>query len=245
MKKFVLKVIIAFILALVLTVALYWPIYQRVPISNQKTNVDQEVSRLDLPLGEDIRDILDRSIQLPIDRHELCLKNRNGFHFFHSDSNSPGVPFVFYTDDLNQQEYGKANKLGAMDINFYYQDGTSEVLLYREFGWPMECQKLETVKLKKYASSTIEYSYVGLNRLEELDLGENGKIALLRSIVGGYFIDTSKSSVLIIARWEYFLWTLGILFGFIFAAIKYISKHSTKIFPTFIKMFKRKQNDQL
>jgi len=167
---------------------------------------------------------LSGSIQLPLDRHELCLKNRNGFHFIHADSDSPGVPFVFYTNDLNQHEFGKVNKLGAMAITFYYQDNSSETLLYREFKQQKGCVKLEVLKLRKYASSTIEYSYVGLKRMEKLDLGKNGKLAILRSLVKGYYIDTSKSSVFIIARWKFFLSTFAVLFGFFLWLIKYIQK---------------------
>ena len=230
---------VASVLALAVTIFLYWPIYQKIQLNDQSSNVDQEVRRLNLPLGEDIKEILDRGIQLPLDRHEICLENRNRFHFFHSDSNSLGVPFMFYTNDLNQNNFGKINKLAAMGITFYYQDYTSENLLYREFGSSKECNRLEIEKLNKYASSTIEYSYVGLNRLEELDLGENGKLAILRSIVGGYFIDTSKSSLLIVARWEFFLLTFVILLGLFFTAIKYISKYSDKIFPKFISWFKK------
>jgi len=138
MKGYLLKLATAFLFAFGLTVFLYWPIYQKIPLGNQTVNIDQEVSRLDLSLNEDIKEILDRSIQLPPDRHELCLKNKNGFHFIHADSNSPGAPFLFYTDDLNQDDFGKVNKLGAMGINFYYQDNSSEVLLYRELGQPRE-----------------------------------------------------------------------------------------------------------
>ena len=235
MKGYLLKLATAFLFAFGLTVFLYWPIYQKIPLGNQTVNIDQEVSRLDLSLNEDIKEILDRSIQLPPDRHELCLKNKNGFHFIHADSNSPGAPFLFYTDDLNQDDFGKVNKLGAMGINFYYQDNSSEVLLYREFGQPRECSTLGTSKLKNYASSTIEYSYMGLNRLEEFDLEGQGKLVILRSIVGGYFIDTSKSSVYIVARWEFFLLTLLVLF----AGIKLSAQYWQKMFSTFAKFLNK------
>lgn len=239
MKKHLLKPAVAFFLALGLTVFMYWPVYQKISLSNQTSNIDQEVSRLDLPLGEDIKEILDRSIQLPQNRHKLCLKNRNGFHFIHADSNSPGVPFLFYTNDLNQNEFGKVNKLGAMAVNLYYRDNSAKDLLYREFGQPRECLTLEATKLKNYSSSTIEYSYVGLNQQAELDLGDQGRLAIFRSLVGGYFIDTSKSSVYIVARWEFFLLTLITLFGILYTVIKLLMKYWQKLFPTLAKILKR------
>jgi len=238
MKKH-LKYTTAFLLALGLTVFLYWPIYQKIPLINQTSNIDQEVNRLDLPLGEDIREILDRSIQLPSNRHELCLRNANGFHFIHADSNSPGITFSFYTNDLNQNDFGKTNKLGAMGINIYYQDNSSGVLLYREFDQPKKCMILETAKLKNYASSTIEYSYAGLNMQAELDLGERGKLVVFRSVVGGYFIDTSRSSAYITARWEFFLLTLVILFGILLTIMKLLASYWQKLFPTFARIFKK------
>ena len=192
-----------------------------------------------MPLGEDIGEILDRSIQLPENRHELCLKNRNGFHFIHADSNSPGVPFLFYTSDLNKNEFGKVNKLGAMAVNLYYRDSSAKDLLYREFGQSRGCLTLETTKLKNYASSTIEYSYVGLNQQAELDLGDQGRLAIFRSLVGGYFIDTSKSSVYIVARWEFFLLTFVTLFGILYTIIKLLAKYWQKLFPTFAKILKK------
>lgn len=229
-KMKVLKFLLSFFPALGLTVFLYWPIYQNVPLDDLTSNLDQEVRALDLPLEKDIKEILNRSIQLPQNRHELCLKNENGFYFIHTDSNSPGIPFNFFTNDLNQDNFGKTHKLGAMGITFYYQDNSKENMNYREFGWPKKCIVLETSKLKNYfASSTIEYSYMGLNRLEEFDLGEQGKLRIGRPIARGYFIDTSKSSVYIIARWKFFILTFIALFGIIFGVIKLLTKKSSKI----------------
>ena len=248
MKKYLLKLTISFLLALGLTVFLYFPIYQKVSLSNQTSSTDQEISKLDLPLGEDIREILGGYIQLPLDRHKLCLKNNNGFQFIHADSYSPGIPFYFYTDNLNQHDFGKTNKLGAMAIRFYYKDNSSEILLYSGAGDPKTCLKLEIAKLKKYASSTIEYSYIGLKRLEKIDTGGQGKLAILRSIVRGYFIDTSKSSVIIVARWEFFLATLVSLFFILLSVSKIVPKlkYCQKIYQTLARWFKKeKQNSQL
>jgi len=47
--------------------------------------------------------------------------------------------------------------------------------------------------------------------MEELNLGDQGKIQLLRKIVGGYFIDTSDSRAYISARWLLFVSTLVVL----------------------------------
>jgi hypothetical protein len=223
-----LNLVTASFLALGLTVLLYWPIYQKVHLENLSPNIDREVSKLDLPLEEDIREILGNSLQVPVNRHELCLKNRNGFHFIHADSNSSGVPFLFYTQNLNLHEYGRKNKLGAMGINFYYHNSLPEVMLYREFDWPRDCKTLDMRKLETFASSTIEYSYVGLNRLEELDLGEKGKLTINRLIVGGYYIDTSKSSVYIIVRWKFFLVTFLLLFLLINKALPWIVERTNR-----------------
>lgn len=239
MKKYLSKPVIALFLALGLTVFMYWPVYQKILLSNQTSNIDKEVSRLDLQLKEDIKEILDRSIQLPPNRHELCLKNRNGFHFIHADSNSSGVPFIFYTNDLNQNEFGKVNKLGAMAVNLYYEDNFPKDSLYREFGYPRECITLEATKLKNYSSSTVEYSYVDLNKQTDLDLGDQGRLAVFRSIVGGYSIDTSKSSIYIVARWEFFLLTFITLFGILFTVIKLLTTYWKKILLITTNLFKK------
>lgn len=238
MKKYLIKSIFAFLLALGLTALLYWPLYQKIPLGNSTSNIDSEVSRLDLSLGDEIKEILDRKIDLPKDRHELCLKNQNGFHFIHADSNTPCAPFLFYTNDLNQNDFGKKNKLGAMAINLYYQNNLPEDENYREFGWPKKCIVLDTTKLKNYASSTIEYSYLVLNRQEEFDLGSQGKLSVLRP-VAGYFVDTAKSSAYIIARWKFFLLTLGALFVILFTLFSWLLKYFQKIYSNVVDYLKR------
>lgn len=224
------KLIISFSLALCLTIWLYWPLYQKIQLSNAKTNIDDEVSRLDLPIGEEIKEILDRKIDLPKDRYELCLKNNNKFYLIHADSDSSGVPFYFYTNDLNKQDFGRKNNLGAMAINLYYNDNQSNDKIYREVGQSRDCIVLKDDKLRNYASSTIEYRYVSMGKLEELDLGEKGKFTLLRSLVGGYYVDTKDSSTYIIARWKFFLITTGTLWLVLFIILNQISKYGKKFF---------------
>ncbi len=107
MKNYLIKSLSAFLLAPGLTILLYWPPYQKIPLGNYTSNIDSEINRLDLPLGEEVKEILDRKVDLPKDRHELCLKNKNKFYFIHADSNTPGTPFLFYTNDLNQNDFGK------------------------------------------------------------------------------------------------------------------------------------------
>ena|SRR3989344_6759353 len=210
-RRGLVRVIIALILAALLTVYLYWPVYQRVQIGGF-TNVDSEIGNLsDLPLGPELREILDRKIELPIDRHRICLKNRNGFHFIHADSNTDVVPFVFYTDDLNKTEYGKKNSLGAMSLKLHYT-GSATDEIYRKYGDPVGCIDLVTERMRTYASSTVEYGFVGLAQIQSLDVEGRPSLMLLRSIVGGYYIDTSRTSIYVAARWESLLMTFGSLF---------------------------------
>lgn len=240
-KRDRLKLLIACLLALILTIFLYWPLYQKIPLDNSKSSINTEISTLSLPLGEDIREILDRKIDLPNDRHELCLKNENKVYLLHADSNTPGVPFIFATDDIARQDYGKQNNIGAMAIDLYYNNSLSKNDYYREVGQPRLCVKLDTNKLQDYASSTIVYRHVGLNRLEELDLGTQGKLRIMRSIVGGSFIDTSNSSAYIIARWQFFFITLVVLFTVLLAFINWLLKKWRNIFPILAKFFKKEK----
>ncbi|OHA83530.1 MAG: hypothetical protein A2937_00270 [Candidatus Yonathbacteria bacterium RIFCSPLOWO2_01_FULL_47_33b] len=223
-------ILISATLALVLTTFLYWPVYQRFPLDGFSIGIDQEINKIDLPIGEDIKEILNGSLYLPFNKHEMCLVNKNSFRFFHADSNSPGVPFTFYTDDLNKSDFGKSNKLGSMAVRLYYQNGLSVDEIYREFNSPQKCFQLETKKLKEYASSTIEYSYLGLARMEELNLDGGRKISVVRNLVGGYAIDTSSSSIYIRARLVFFLAT--------FLALSFVFfKLITLIIPAFIFLF--------
>jgi hypothetical protein len=221
-------ILTSLILAFIITGFLYWPLYQKIPLNNSNFGVNQEVSKIELPLGDDLKEILNGNLGLPLNRHELCLVNRNGFRFFHADSNSPGVPFTFYTDDLNKSDFGKNNKLGSMAIHLYYHNGLLEDQVYRELNSPKYCLQLETKKLREYASSTIEYRYLGLARLEELNLGEKKKVSIIRNIVGGYFIDTSNSSAYIIFRWKFFLVTFVILFGIFLKTARYLLSRKKK-----------------
>lgn len=237
-------IIISIILSLGTTITLYWPLPQRVTLSNQKSNVDREVENVKLDIDADIKEIVSGLFRIPLDRHEICLWNRNGFHFIHSDSSIPDVPLPFYTNDLNQIEYGQKYQLGAMAVRFYYLNQPAEPILYREFGSSIQCETLEYSKLKNYASSTIEYRYAGLETFQELDLGKNGKVGIIRPIVGGYFINTQKTYLIITPRWKFFLFTFVTLFFLFAKLVKYVHSNRQKLFPTFIKWIKKlKTND--
>lgn len=221
-QKGFLRYAVAIMMAIAITAYLYWPIYRTVRLNDVNSNIDSEVSRLDLPINEEIKEILDRKIDLPRNRHELCLKNMNGFHFIHADSNTLGVPFHFYTNDLNLEDFGHKNKLGAMAIYLFFQDGLLRDEIYSEFGQPRKCIILDNQKLKRFASSTVEYSFIGLNRLEELPVGSGEKLWLQRPIVGGYSVDTTKSSLYIVARWNFLVLTFIALLVLCFFLSKYV-----------------------
>ncbi|MEK7125510.1 MAG: hypothetical protein AAB880_01200 [Patescibacteria group bacterium] len=184
---------------------------------------------MELPLKEEIKEILDRKIDLPRDRHELCLENKNRFHLLHADSDIKGG-LIFYTNDLAQSNYGKENNLGAMAIKLFYNNNLLADDNYEKVGDLKKCIKLETAKLQNYASSTIEYGTISVNRLEELDLGEQGKFTIGRRVVGGHYIDTADSSAYISARLKFFLITLVTLFGFFSLFVNWISKHRYNFF---------------
>lgn len=219
MKALLFKFLIAFCLALVFTILLYWPLYQKILLNNSNSNINTEINKLNLPISEEIKEILDRKIDLPIDRHQLCLKNNNRFYLVHVDSYIDGMPY-FLTNDVSQTEYALKNKAGAMTIDLYYNNGLSKDEHYREIGQPKKCKKLNTEKLENYASSTIEYHHVGLPSLrEEIDLGDQGRIVIIRDIVGGSYVDVANSSAYISARWNFFLMTLGTLYSIIQSVI--------------------------
>ena len=225
MKKHLLKPAVALSLALGLTVFLYWPIYQKISLTNSESNIDDKVKKLDLLLGDEIKEILDRKIDLPPNRHELCLENKNRVYLVHADSNTPGIPFLFVTGDISREGYALENKAGAMAIYLYYQNNLSGDENYGEIGQPKKCIVLDTAKLRGYASSTVVYHHIGLNRMEEFDLGGQGTLRILRSIVGGSLVDTVNSSAYIIARWKFFLLTLGTLFGIFFLLVNLVLKN--------------------
>lgn len=222
MKRQSLKLGIVFLIALGLTVFLYWPVYQRILLTNSKSDIDTEINRLDLPLGDDIKEILDRKIDLPPNRHELCLLNRNQIHLIHADSSSG--PYTFYTDDISQSDIAKSNNVGAMAIKINYDNGQASDEIYRNATAEKLCLTLQTSKLRNYASSTIEYHHFGFGMLEEFDLGEKGKIQISRPVVGASLINTQQSSVFIIARWKFFLLTLGVLFTLVLLVVNWILK---------------------
>jgi hypothetical protein len=240
MKKKLIKYIIILLLTFGINFYLYWPIYKKIPLKNPESkNIDEIVKTLDLPIKEEIKEILNKKIDLPTNRHKLCLKNKNGFYLIHADSKQP---LIFYTQDLNQSDFGKEVKLGAMAIKLSYQNNLPEDEIYREFGQPEKCIILDIEKLKNYASSTVEYSYTTINKQEELDLGQEGKISIQRKMTGGYYIETAKSSIYIIARWQYFILTfIGIysILCFVFRE-KHLTLIKNKLKELFYRIFKRK-----
>ena len=113
----------------------------------------------------------------------------------------------------------KEEKVGAMSIVFHYFTEPKEQLFYSEIG-QKNCYPLETSRFGSFASSTMEYRSMYMNNITELDLGDNQKLTIGRT-VGNSFVDTSLSRVYIMPLWKYFfatwlalilLW-LGILAG--------------------------------
>ena len=158
-------------------------------------------TRLDLPIKQELKEILDRSINLPIDRHQLCLENNNRIHFVHTDDE------LFRTPDISQTPEAKELNIGAMAIELYYSDGFEKDEIYRKIGQSKACIPLKIEKLQHYASSTVLYHYTLLSQTDEFYLEGLGKLSLTRIIANPY-IDTNKSSAYIVPRWYLFLLTL-------------------------------------
>jgi hypothetical protein len=218
MKKIFSKkgvIVLSLVLALFSTLYLYWPIWQKITLNNTESNQNDNVIKgLELPdfliKSDDIRNELNKKINLPFNRYELCLENKNRVYLKHSDSYKTGINFQ--TEDMGQDKLFKESKIGAMAINLYY-DGLPTDTNYREIGQPKLCITLNDKKLQHYASSTIQYHHVGLDLSDEFDLKEKGKVTIIRSIIGGSFIDTSQSSASIRAQWPNFIWTFFGIWG--------------------------------
>lgn len=205
MKEFLAKIIVSLLLATGLTIYLYWPIYQNIKLGNSISDISTEILRLNLPLGDEIKEVLDRFAQVPINRHQLCFKNDSRVYLIHSDSNRVGI--LFHTDDISRTSFATTSKIGAMAIELYYSDGSQKYENYREIGQPKQCKELDTTKLQHYASSTAFYRHARLSQTDELELEGLGRLVIGR-IIGNSIIDTSQSSASIVPRWYLFWFTL-------------------------------------
>jgi len=121
MKRFFIKLIVSFFLAMCLTIIIYWPIYQRIELNDSSSDISTEMKRLDLPIGQELKEVIINNSPIPLNRHQLCLKNDNRVYLIHTDSDYTG--FLFKTNDISQQEDMRETEIGAMAIEIYYKDG--------------------------------------------------------------------------------------------------------------------------
>lgn len=205
MKESLTKAVFSFLLAVGLTTYFYWPVYTNIKLDNSISDISTEIKRLNLPLGDEIKEILNRFAQIPINRHQLCLENNNRVYLIHADSERVGI--TFHTDDISRTPFGTTSKIGSMAIEMYYTDGSPKFENYREIGQPKLCKELDVQKLELYASSTALYRHARLKRTDELELEGLGKLVIGR-IIGNSFIDTSNSKASIVPRWPLFWFTL-------------------------------------
>jgi hypothetical protein len=216
------NVIISTLLALLFTVYLYWPLYQRLPIANYEADFYTQIQNIDFPIGDEIAEVLNRLNILPFDRHQLCLENNNQARLLHADSGITEPPLVFFTEDISKIDLFKENRIGAMAITLHYNNDLTDDPVYREIGQPKKCIILKAEKLRGYASSTIVYKGLGLSVTEELDLGEAGKFKVPRDVVKSTLIDTKNSIATIVPRWHLLILTLSTLFGIVYGSIDWV-----------------------
>jgi hypothetical protein len=224
MKNFLLNFVISLILALCITVYLYRPVYQNIKLGDSISDINTEIKGLNLPIKEELREILNMFLKLPFSRFQLCLKNDNRVYLIHSDSDKV---FLFKTDDVSQLEDIKKIKIGAMDIELYYQEGFKKDEIYREIGQQKSCLVLDEKKLPYYASSTVSYHHISLGQTNECNLENLGKLLITRN-VGNSYIDTSKSTISISPRWYLFLATLSAITTIFYPLINLIRKRLLK-----------------
>jgi hypothetical protein len=208
------------IISLLITIFLYWPIYQKIKIQDSETKETTNIKILDLSKIEKYLPFL--NINLPPIRHKFCFKNNNKVYLIHTDSKKP---YIFRTDNVAQEKEIKENNVGAMEIAFRYNDFSSDEF-YRKIG-DNECKDFDVKKLRNLASSTIEYNHMHVSNISELDL-KNGEKLVLGRILGNSFIDTKSSYAIIIVKIDFFLlsWAvfiIGILSG-VFASFEKIIK---------------------
>src|SRR3989344_8244201 len=119
--KIFLLIFVSFLLASILSIRVYNPIYQPLPLNDSISDISTEIKKLDFPLGEVVQEIMGSFIHLPTNRHQLCLLNHNRVYLIHSDSHSTG--YEFRTNDISQREDGRKMEAGAMTIEMYYSGG--------------------------------------------------------------------------------------------------------------------------
>ena len=187
---------------LFLTALIYWPLYKKINFDDSESNVDYEIKKVEIPIPEEILGFLN----VPINRKQLCLINRNGVYLIHTDND------LFTTPDISRTQEAKERNAGAMAIQLYYSDGQEKFENYKRVGeWG--CQTLENKRRQHFASSTILYSHMSVLNTSELDLGEFGKIVLGRT-VGNSFVDTRRSWAFIVPRWHFLLVSVALfLYG--------------------------------
>ena len=214
------KLILCFFLVLGLTIFFYWPMQQQIELNDSVSDISTEIKSLSLPIGNELREVLDRAINLPADMYQICLENNNRIYLVHTDNS------LFRTPDVSQSKDMREAHVGAMAFERDYLNGLEKEEIYREVGQPKLCRPLIKDKLEQYASSTVLYHHIRLGTKTELDLGDVGKILITR-VIGNSYIDTSASSIVIVPRW-YLFWlvvvTLTVLlyipFGIGFRYIK-------------------------
>lgn len=212
---------LSFLLALVSTIYFYWPLNQEISLVNSESDLNNKLIKLNLNLEEEVKEIMDRLLNIPVERHKLCLKNRNKIYLVHIDSNIPEMPFTFKTDDISQINFSKDNDVGAMDINFYYNNNSEKDYVYKRIG-DLEGKCIK--KLQNYASSTITYHHVsGLELTQELVNNQGKLLKTTRQIIGKSIIDSTDSLLSIKAKMEFFYMTLLTLWGLFFLLIRKFS----------------------
>ncbi len=227
-KKFIIRLFLSLALSSILTIFLYWPVFEKIPLDNSQSEISSTTIKnlVSSQIKIDTKNMLSNFLQkeigyaIPIDTHQLCLLNKNKVYLEHSDSQIIGIKF--YSGDITKLNNFKDEGVGAMSIDLYY-DGQQKDENYRDIMQPQQCIILDEQKLKDYASSTISYHHIGtLEFVDNLDLKGKGKLVVIRQIISGSFIDTSLSTAYISARWFYLITTLLFLWLLLYILIKKI-----------------------
>jgi len=235
MKKIIIKTIVSFFIAVILTIIIYWPPYQRINLNDPTSEMGvEEIKRLNLPVGKELRDVIVNNFPIPLNRHQLCLKNNNSVYLIHVDSYDSG--FLFKTNDISKREDIIETEIGAMAIEIYYQDELEKDSIYRKIGQPIACVPLKIEKIEYYASSTVFYHFIQLSRTDEFNLENLSTLQITRN-VADYHIDTSKSSVIIIPKHYWFLFTLVVIVCGIYKIIPMLERLGKRIWRSIKKTF--------
>lgn len=207
--------LIYFLIPILIVIILYWPVYQKIEIKNFESKNEDTIKSLDLKINTEYLKFFSGYVpEGPL--HEFCFKNNNKVYLIHADSHEP---YIFTTGDISQIPEIKEKNVGAMDITLYYSNNSSDKF-FRNIN-ENNCEDINIKNLYNIASSTIEYKYVGINSISQIDLED--KKFLLGRIIGNSFIDTRLSKAYIKVKFSYFF--LTIIFTLIFwdGIIKIIS----------------------